>query len=110
MADYYVGNISIAGARAPSFSQQPVGPVTFTVGTSATVFIPFTVSDPNHTDTVTFSLSGTLPSGVTYSFNPTSVVDASVSGQAVLQLNFPAGGTAASANIAIIADDGTGSE
>ena len=110
MAEYYVGNISVAGNRTPSFTQQPVGPVQLTIGTSASVYIPFTVSDPNHNDTVVFTLSGTLPVGMTYSFNPSNVIDAFTSGQCVLQLNYPGGGTTASANIAVIVDDGTGDE
>lgn len=108
MAEYYVGNISVSGARAPSFTTQPVGPVQFTIGVPASASISFVVSDPNHADALTFSISGTLPSTVSASFEPDIVQDAFTSGVAVLHLDYNGGGTASSANFSILADDGTG--
>ena len=98
MAEYYVQSISVCGARDPVFTVQPVGPANFTIGTSAVVNIPFTVIDPNHTDTLTYSVTGSLPASVSASF---------IAGP-VLRLTFPGGGSEVSASIMIIADDGTG--
>jgi hypothetical protein len=108
MAEYYVGRISTSGSRRPSFTQQPVGPINFTIGTSATVFVPFVVSDSNPQDAIAFSVTGALPSTVTAFFVQPTIQDAFTSGIGLLRIDYFGGGTAASANIQIIADDGTG--